>query len=69
MNILRTFEEASGSKINLRKTIGIYIGELKNKPPEYTNLVDNDAICIWKEQSEEKKLRAAPTFGNKGHLY
>ena len=31
MNILSTFEEASGSKINLRKTIGIYIGKKKIK--------------------------------------
>ena len=38
MNILSTFEEASGSKINLRKTIGIYIGGWKNKNPEYTNI-------------------------------
>ena len=70
MNILSTFEEASGSKINLRKTIGIYIGGWKNKNPEYTNITWSktcvktlgiyhgnivDNDAIWKEKLDKIK--------------
>lgn len=36
--ILEIYEKASGSKINLNKTVGVYLGRWKNKQPKFKKI-------------------------------
>lgn len=69
-NILDIFKSASGSKINLDKTTGIYLGRWKHKDPIYTNISWSktcvktlgvhhgyviDDNSIWKEKIQKIK--------------
>ena len=36
--ILNIYEKASGAKMNLDKTIGMYLGKWRNKNPRFRNI-------------------------------